>query len=183
VTTATTGSNLPSSGYTATVDGGSSQAIGLNNSVTFAGVSAGAHGVSLSGVPSNCTVSPGASQNVTVPAGGTITAPFAISCVAPLNHPPVVNAGTDPQTVLIGALFTLSGASFSDQDHDGPWTVTIDWGDGTSPTAFSMTSEGTINGSHSYSDVLVASHTLTITVTDAHGATGTASKTVKVVAL
>ena len=54
----------------------------------------------------------------------------------PPNQPPVVSAGSD-QTVLVGALFSLSGASFSDPNHDGPWTVTIDWGDGTSSTSTS----------------------------------------------
>jgi len=183
VTTVTTGSSLPSGGYTATLDGGASQSIGLSGNVTFPGISAGAHTIALSGVPSNCSVSPGASQTVTVPAGGTVSAPFAISCITPpppQNHPPAVTAGGD-QTVLIGALFNLSGASFSDQDHDGPWTVTIDWGDGGSDT-FAMTTEGAISGSHSYHDLVLATHKLTITVVDAHSASGTASKTVNVVA-
>jgi hypothetical protein len=183
VTTVTTGSSLPSSGYTATLDGGASQAIGLSGNVTFAGVGAGTHTVALSGVPGNCTVSPAASQNATVPAGGVVTAPFAISCVTPPpppNHAPVVNAGGDQQ-VLVGALFALNGASFSDPDHDGPWTVTIDWGDGKPQTTFTLAAEGTISASHSYGDLLLATHRLTITVQDAHGATGTASKTVTVV--
>jgi len=182
VTTATGGSDLDPDGYTVNA-AGRSQPILTNGSVTFSGVQAGTQNVALTGIASNCTVSSANPMTVTVPAGGIGHADFAISCVAPQNHPPVVIAGLDPQTVLIGGLFTLSGASFSDQDHDAPWTVTIDWGDGTSPTTFSMSSEGTINGSHSYTDVLLASHKLTITVTDAHGAAGTASKTVKVVAL
>ena len=180
VTTTTTGQSLPPSGYTVTVEGTAKQ-IPISGSVTFSALTAGDHTVTLSGVPSNCTVSPGTSQTATVPAGGTGSAPFAISCVAPQNHAPVVIAGPDPQTVLIGALFQLSGASFSDQDHDGPWTVTIDWGDGGSDT-FPMTTEGAISGSHSYHDLLLATHTLTITVVDAHSASGTASKTVNVVA-
>ena len=182
VTTTTGGSDLDPDGYSVSA-GGTSKAILTNGSVTFSGLPAGANSVALSGIASNCTVTSANPMTVTVPAGGVGHADFAISCVAPVNHAPVVNAGTDPQTVLIGALFTLSGASFSDQDNDGPWTVTIDWGDGTAPTTFSMPSQGTINGQHSYGDVLLASHTLTITVTDAHGATGRASKTVNVVAL
>jgi hypothetical protein len=59
--------------------------------------------------------------------------------------------------------------------------VTIDWGDGKPQTTFTMVAEGTINASHSYGDRLLATHRLTITVQDAHGATGTASKTVTVV--
>jgi len=98
------------------------------------------------------------------------------------NQPPVVTAGLD-QNVLVGVLFSLSGASFSDPDHDGPWTVTINWGDGTSPTTFPMASEGTINGSHSYAGVALTVYTLSVTVEDAHGNRSTASKTVKIVLL
>ncbi len=99
------------------------------------------------------------------------------------NQPPVVNAGTDPQSVLVGLLFTLDGASFSDPDHDGPWTVTIDWGDGTSPRSFPMANEGTINGSHSYGGVALTEYTLTVTVEDAHGNRNSASKKVKIALL
>ena len=94
------------------------------------------------------------------------------------NQPPVVSAGPD-QSVLTGALFNLSGASFTDPDHNGPWTVTIDWGDSSSPTTFTA-SEGSISKSHSYATVLPATYTLTVTVTDAGGLSGSASKTVKV---
>jgi len=103
----------------------------------------------------------------------TVTAP------PPPNQPPVVIAGGD-QSVLIGALFNLQGASFSDPDHDGPWTVTIDWGDGSSPATFTA-AEGSISRSHSYVTLVPATYTLTVTVQDAHGATGSASKTVQVV--
>src|SRR5207237_8710836 len=68
VSTSTTGSNLPSGGYTVTVDGGASQSIGTNSSVTFTGLSAGSHAVALSGVPSNCSVSGGPQAAV----GGTV---------------------------------------------------------------------------------------------------------------
>src|SRR5438105_1535267 len=96
------------------------------------------------------------------------------------NQPPSVTAGGE-QTVLIGALFSLSGAGFSDPNHDGPWTVTINWGDGTSSTS-TASSEGSIGGSHSYPLTLLGhDYTLTVTVVDAHGARGSASKTVHVV--
>ncbi len=98
------------------------------------------------------------------------------------NQPPSVTAGGE-QTVLIGALFSLSGAGFSDPDHDGPWTVTIDWGDNTSDRR-TASSEGSIGGSHSYPLTLLGQdYTLTVTVVDAHGARGSASKTVHVVVL
>jgi hypothetical protein len=51
-----------------------------------------------------------------------------------------VNAGSD-QTVLLGVLYSLS-ASFSDPDK-GPWSYTINWGDGSSSSG-SKSSTGTI---------------------------------------
>ncbi len=97
------------------------------------------------------------------------------------NQPPVVIAGPD-QNPGVGLLFNLSGASFSDPDHDGPWTVTIDWGDGSQPLTF-QASEGPINGSHSYTGVALTEYTLTVTVVDAHGNRNSASKKVTVALL
>jgi len=97
------------------------------------------------------------------------------------NQPPVVIAGSD-QHPLVGLVFNLDGASFSDPDHDGPWTVTIDWGDGSQPLTFSA-SEGPINGSHSYTGVALTEYTLTVTVVDAHGNRNSDSKKVTVALL
>ena len=180
VTTSTSGPNPPS-GYTVTVDGGQSRNLGLNTSTTYTGLTATSHTVQLNGIPTNCSVSEANPQTVNVPAGGTAQATFTITCTAP-NQPPSVTAGGD-QTVLVGALFSLSGAGFSDPNHDGPWTVTISWGDGTSSTS-TASSEGSIGGSHSYPVTLLGhDYQLTVTVVDAHGARGSASKTVHVVVL
>ncbi len=178
VTTTTGGSDLDPDGYTASV-AGSSQSILTNGSVTFSGVQAGTQNVALSGIAANCTVSSANPMTVTVPAGGIGHADFAISCVAPQNHAPVVTAGSDQDVLLSLLTMTLNGASFSDVDLDGPWQVTIDWGDNQS-TSFAQPSVGSINGQHTYSDLLPTDHTLTITVQDAHGAIGTASKTVHI---
>jgi len=128
------------------------------------------------------TYSAGGSYTVTLTvtdnqgAQSSVTHPVAPS---PPNQPPSVSAGGD-QTVLVGALFTLTGAGFSDPDHDGPWMVTIDWGDGTSSTS-TAPSEGSMGGSHSYGTLLPATYTVRVTVVDAHNASGSASKTVTVV--
>src|SRR5207249_219563 len=80
-----------------------------------------------------------------------------------------VTAGGE-QTVLTGAPFSLTGAGFSDPNHDGPWTVTTNSGDGTSSTS-TASSEWSIAGSHSYPlTPLGHDYTLTVTVVDAHGA-------------
>ncbi|PYO98212.1 MAG: hypothetical protein DMD60_04715 [Gemmatimonadetes bacterium] len=116
-------------------------------------------------------------QNATAIVSHTVT----VTAPPVFNQPPVVTAGPD-QNPVVGLVFTLSGASFSDPDHDGPWNVTIDWGDG-SQTTFGTSSEGSIGGSHSYAGVAFTQYTLTVTVVDAHGNRGSASKTVTVTLL
>jgi PKD repeat protein len=114
-------------------------------------------------------------------ATGTVSHSVMVSAPPPPNQPPVVTAGGN-QSVVVGAVFTLSGASFSDPDHNGPWTVKIDWGDGSSDLN-TTSNEGSIAGSHSYVTLLPATYTVTITVTDSGGLGGSASKTVSVTTL
>jgi len=173
VTTTTTGTSLPS-GYTVTVDGTTSRPVGINSSVTFTNLAATSHTVALSGVPTNCWVSGGTSRTVTVPSGGTATVSYYVTCTTP-NQPPIVNAGSD-QTVLLGLLYTET-ASFSDPNNDGPWSYTINWGDGSS-TSGTTWSQGTISASHSY---LLGTFTIRVTVTDSHGASGSDSKVLTVI--
>ena len=90
------------------------------------------------------------------------------------NQPPSVNAGSD-EKVLLGLLYNLS-ASFSDPDNDGPWSYTINWGDGTSSSG-NRSSQGTISGSHTY---LLGSYTIRVAVTDCHGASGWDAKVLTV---
>src|SRR5438128_376640 len=120
VNTSTTGSNLDPDGYTATVDGGASQSVGTNGSVTFPGLSAGSHSVALSGVAANCSVSGANPQTVTVPSGGTATASFAVSCAA-------TGGGN-------GTLTVTTSTTGSNLDPDG-YTVTVDGGAASQPIA------------------------------------------------
>src|SRR5438128_2192609 len=120
VTASTTGSNLDPDGYTATVDGGASQSVGTNGSVTFPGLSAGSHSVALSGVAANCSVSGANPQTVTVPSGGTATASFAVSCAA-------TGGGN-------GTLTVTTSTTGSNLDPDG-YTVTVDGGAASQPIA------------------------------------------------
>lgn len=119
VTTSTTGSNLDPDGYTVTVDGGASQAIATNGSVTFTGLSAGSHSVALSGLAANCVVSGSNPQTVTVPTGGTASASFAVGCAA---------AGGD------GSLTVTTSTTGSNLDPDG-YTVVVDGGAASQPIA------------------------------------------------
>jgi len=181
VTTTTSGGGTDPDGYTVTVDGGggATQSIGTSATVRFDNLSPGIHTATLSGLASNCSVSGGASKPVNITTGNLLAVTFDVTCTPPPNQSPIVNAGTDPQKVLVGALFSLEGASFSDPDN-GPWNVTIEWGDGSQET-FPMSSDGAISRTHSYPvTVLGMNYTLRVTVEDARGAQGSATKTVSV---
>src|SRR5437016_8037921 len=110
VSTSTSGTSLPASGYTATVDGARSQPIGINSSVTFTGLTATGHTVALSGVPTNCSVSGGTSQTVTVPAGGTATAAFSVSCTTPPGNL-TVTTSTSGSSLPSGYTVTVDGTT------------------------------------------------------------------------
>jgi len=87
VTTATTGGNLDPDGYTVAVDASSGVPIADNGSQSFANLAAGNHSVTLSGVAANCTVSGGTSRTANVPAGGSTSVAFQVSCTAPPPPP------------------------------------------------------------------------------------------------
>ncbi len=180
VSTTTSGGTPDPDGYTVTVNGGGSQPIGNNGNVTFSGLTAGSHTVTLSGLASNCTATGGTSRTVNVPAGGSTSASFSVSCPTPVNQPPVVNAGPDDHA-LTGLLYSFSW-SFSDGNHNGPWSYTIDWGDGQTSSGNAST-EGTRSAGHTYIILLPRSFTITVTVTDASGAPGSDSKVVSVTLL
>jgi hypothetical protein len=138
VTTSTGGAVPDADGYGVSVDGGSSQPVGANGSLSLPNIAAGPHLVQLSGVASNCTVSGDNPRAVTMPAGGTLTVAFTVSC----STPP---AGTG--SVQITA--TTTGASM---DPDG-YTIAVD-NAGARPLP--------INGSISVGNLTAGSHTVTL---------------------
>jgi hypothetical protein len=102
--------------------------------------------------------------------------------VTVLNCPPEVVA-PDNGCIIEGSTFTASG-SFSDNTGQGPWTVTIDYGDGSAPVTYSAASPGAIPLSHLYSQDSSNQpggvYHGSITVSDEFGATGGATFTVTV---
>jgi PKD repeat protein len=107
--------------------------------------------------------------------GATNTVSHSVTVTAP-NAAPVVNAGSD-QTVLLGVLYTLN-ASFSDPDN-GPWTYTINWGDGTSSSG-SRSTAGSFSAGHTYLGLLTQ-RTIRVTVTDSRGASGSDTKVITLI--
>src|SRR5207248_2693169 len=129
-----------SNGYTVTVTGGGSKAIGTNDSVTFSGLATGSHTVTLSGIQSNCSVSGGASRPVTVATGQTASVPFTIDC--PTVPPPT------------GDLTVTAATTGQDLDPDG-YIVTVDGGRSRSLG---------INTSTTYPGLTATSHTVELTI-------------------
>src|SRR5205809_1003519 len=134
VTVGSSGSDIDPDGYTVTVDGSSSQSVGANGLVTFTGLSAGDHTVSLSGLASNCTVSGDNPRIVSLIAGVVGTTSFAVSCAV------IPTTGNLPVTT------TTTGSNL---DPDG-YTVTVDGGASQAvATSGSVTFTGLSAGSHS----------------------------------
>jgi hypothetical protein len=83
VTTATTGGGADPDGYSLLLDGVDRGAIGVNGSISLAGLTSGSHTIGITGVAANCQLSGENPRSVTVPAGGSVQVSFAISCSAP----------------------------------------------------------------------------------------------------
>ena len=109
-------------------------------------------------------------------AGQTTADPYSVNC----NAPPAVNAGPD-ESVLTGVLYSLHW-SFTDANHNGPWSYKINWGDG-STSSGTVSSEGSFTNGHTYIVVLPKTFTVKVTVTDAAGGVGSSTKKVSVLLL
>ena len=88
-----------------------------------------------------------------------------------------MNAGPD-ESALTGLLYTLSW-SFSDGTPNGPWTYTINWGDGSTSTG-TVAGQGSFSTGHTYMTILPQTYTITVTVRDAAGLSGSDTKVVSV---
>jgi hypothetical protein len=99
--------------------------------------------------------------------GGTGTGTFTVTVA---NAAPVV---TVPADVALdeGEAFT-GGGSFTDAGT-GPWTATVDYGDGTGVQTLTLNDDKTFTLDHAFVDD--GTFTVTVAVTDEAGAVGTAS--------
>src|SRR5205823_2737339 len=85
VSNSTTGSDPNPDGYTDTVSGSAGpggQTLPTNRNVVCATIRAGSYQLTLSGQAANCTVTSANPHTANVPAGGTATTSFTVSCAA-----------------------------------------------------------------------------------------------------
>ena len=88
------------------------------------------------------------------------------------NAPPIVVPPQTPKVVATeGVAATIPLGSFTDGTADGPWTVTVAWGDGQRET-FTATTPGSLGSrSHTYANNAAggADYLVSVSVTDAQG--------------
>src|SRR6266511_818954 len=77
----TTGAELDPDGYSISVDGGPTQPVDINGTITLPALKAGDHSMALSGVAANCAVNGDNPRTVNVSAGGTALLTFSVTCV------------------------------------------------------------------------------------------------------
>src|SRR5207237_9396456 len=79
------------------------------------------------------------------------------------NVDPVYTAPAD-QTANEGASKSFDLGSFSDPGNDSPWTIDVDWGDGSAADSYTVTDQSLALGHlHTYDDN--GAYTITLTVT------------------
>lgn len=165
VTVATTGTLPDPDGYSVSVDGGSAQALDVNDSRTLANLTPGTHSVQLGGVAGNCSVTGDNPRSVAVVAGQNASISFAVTCPTPA-----------PGT---GSIRITAATTGSSPDGDG-YTVSVDGGnaqpldvngsrtiDGLEPRAHTVVLGGlasncTLTGDNSRSVNVTAGQTATV---------------------
>jgi hypothetical protein len=156
VSVSTSGDNQDPDGYEVVVDGGAPAAIGINGSMTAAGLAAGDHAVALEGVAANCSVAGDNPRTVSVTAGQATQTAFSVSC-----------------TSAAGSIEVSVSTTGEDQDPDG-YDVVIDGG---------APSQIGVNGTTTAGGLTPGDHTVALEdVASNCSVSGGASRTVSVTA-
>lgn len=99
VTVATTGTGTDADGYSVSVDGGTGVAVTVNGTVVIPGVATGTRSVMLGGLDAACTVQGTNPVSVTVAAGDTASASFAVQCDTPVTGTIMVTTATTGESI------------------------------------------------------------------------------------
>jgi len=130
VITSTTGVSIDPDGYTVEVDSATSDAIGVNDTITVDDQDVGDHSVELTGLAANCTVSGDNPRTVTVPDdvpdsnGGTVQTTFAVNCVPALGNLTVATSTTGTDVDPNGYTVTVDGSINQSVGTNGNVTFT-----------------------------------------------------------
>jgi Tol biopolymer transport system component len=124
VTVATTGTVLDPDGYLAQLDGGETERpVEVNGAVSFTGVAAGQHTVTLGDVTANCSVAGEASRDVAVTPGGSSDQSFVLTCSAGTGSVQVSTTTTGASLDPDGYGITVDGTPAGSIERDGNQTV------------------------------------------------------------
>src|SRR5205085_22158 len=109
--------------------------------------------------------------------GGSDTASKAVQIVQVANVPPTVTAAAS-QSSHEGSSHAFDLGSFTDPGSESSWSVTVDWGDSSTPSSFQVATTGSLGSlSHTYADG-PNDYTVKVTVSAPNG--GSDSKTFSV---
>lgn len=88
-------------------------------------------------------------------------------------------AASNAQSSLPGVTTAFDLGSFTDPGNDGPFDVSVDWGDGTPTTEFILPAAGPI-GTRTHAYTTAGDYSISVDVTDADTQTGSATTSVAV---
>ncbi len=116
---------------------------------------------------------------VTNSAGTSASANTSVTVIVP-SVTPTVTAASASQTFNKGVSASVNLGSFSDMGtNDGPWTITVNWGDSTANSTFSATTQGPLSQAHTYASA--GPYTVDVTVANSAGKSASANTSVTVI--
>lgn len=166
VTASTSGSPIDPDGYTVTVDGGASQALAANNdTTTFAGTPEGDRSVLLGDIASGCTVTGANPATVSVPAGGTATHAFAVSCTSMTGAIQLTTVTTGMDTDPDGYMVSLDGGAAQAIGNDDTALFEPLAAGGHTLELSGVAANCTVQGANPLMPIVTANDTIDVTMT------------------
>ena len=152
--------------YTVTVDWGDGTTATTFTATADGTIPAQSHTYAAAGTDTVSVTVADSAGNTSDPATFTATVSPAVASLA--VTPPAA------QTALAGAPASIAVGSFAETNATAPFTVTVDWGDGTADTTVAATAAGVIPAQvHTYA--AAGTDTVSVTVADSAGNTSTSA--------